>query len=106
MPSIWTDAGAALTSMDQSADGLAQGQRRQQQLCRQGHLHPARRLQPARGQTTWLTPHDSRIISQAAATLSPAQVEVLKTDLMQGHQQSTILQEYTAGATGGVRIVP
>jgi hypothetical protein len=55
---------------------------------------------------TLLTPHDERIITAAAATLSPAQVEILKADLQEPHQQAAIMQQYTGGANGPVNIVP
>ncbi len=53
--------------------------------------------------STGLTPHNSRILAEAAAVLSPAQIQVLKTDQIEGAQQAAVMRQYMAG---GVTIRP
>jgi hypothetical protein len=53
---------------------------------------------------TGLSPHDDRIINSAAQSLSPAQIQVLKTDQAEMEQQSSIIREYNKG--GNVMFVP
>jgi len=55
---------------------------------------------------TMLTPHDNRILDAASATLSPAQLQVLKADLIEPHQQAAIMQQYGGGANSQVKFVP
>jgi hypothetical protein len=55
---------------------------------------------------TSLSPHDQRILDAASPALSPAQLEIIKSDLIQTHQQQAIMQQYTSGANGRVNIVP
>jgi hypothetical protein len=55
---------------------------------------------------TGLSPHDQRTLDAAAQALAPAQLEVLKTDLIEAHQQTAIMQQYRSGPGGGFRIVP
>jgi hypothetical protein len=54
---------------------------------------------------TGLSPHDDRIINSAAQSLSPAQIQVLKTDQAEMEQQSAIIREYNKGG-GNVMFVP
>jgi len=56
--------------------------------------------------TTGLTPHESRVLQSAAATLTPAQLEIYKADLLQSHQQAAILKEYQNGPNGRVNFLP
>jgi len=55
---------------------------------------------------TQLSPHDDRILAAAAQSLTPAQVDILKADMIQARQKSAILRQYTTGATAGYQIVP
>ncbi len=55
--------------------------------------------------TTGLTPHDSRIVEAAAQSLSPAQIQVLKTDQMENAQLSALMRQYNKG-NGPVMFVP
>lgn len=55
--------------------------------------------------TTWLTPHDNRIINGAAQVLTAAQLQVLTTDQMQNQQMIAIYKQYRTGGTP-VNFVP
>jgi len=46
--------------------------------------------------TTGLTPHDNRILDSASRVLSPAQLQILKTDLIEVKQVGAIMQQYRA----------
>jgi hypothetical protein len=48
---------------------------------------------------TGLSPHDQRIISNAAQVLSPAQVQVLTTHQVENEQQTAIMREYMKGGS-------
>ena len=55
---------------------------------------------------TGLSPYDNQLLAAAAQILSPAQLQVLKTEQIQNnHQQSAIFRTYMTGATGGIRII-
>jgi hypothetical protein len=55
--------------------------------------------------TTGLSPHDQKIIDEAAQTLTPDQVQILKTHQIEKNQQGAVMRQYTQGA-GSVMIVP
>jgi hypothetical protein len=55
--------------------------------------------------TSWLTPHDDRIINSATQILSPAQIQLLTTDQMENQQISAIMKQYSSGG-GRVMFVP
>jgi hypothetical protein len=46
---------------------------------------------------TGLTPHESRILDSASQVLSPAQLQIVKTDLVENRQMSAIMNEYNKG---------
>ncbi|HZP60427.1 MAG TPA: hypothetical protein VFB27_08900 [Opitutaceae bacterium] len=54
---------------------------------------------------TGLTPHDSRILDAAAGILSPAQIQILRTDQIENHQTAVIMKQYNKGG-GPVTFVP
>ncbi len=54
---------------------------------------------------TGLSPHDERILSNAAAVLSPAQLQVLKTDQVENEQEMAVRRQYGNG-NGQVVFVP
>jgi cell division septum initiation protein DivIVA len=54
---------------------------------------------------TQLTPYDNRLLTAAAQVLSPAQLQVLKTEQIQGNQQTAIFRTYMTGGNGGLRII-
>jgi hypothetical protein len=54
---------------------------------------------------TGLSPYDNQLLSAAAQILSPAQLQVLKTEQLQNNQQSAIFRTYMTGASGGLRII-
>ncbi len=56
--------------------------------------------------TTGLSPHDDRIISNAAQVLTPAQIQLLTTDQMQNWQMQAIMKQYNGGSGGRVIFVP
>lgn len=55
--------------------------------------------------TTWLSPHDNRIITSASQVLTPSQVQVLTTDQAQKEQMAAIMKELNSGGRP-VSIVP
>jgi hypothetical protein len=86
----FADAGAPLSP--EQANGLAQAMGEANYAGRSTADRPANYNDV--DATTGLAPHDSRILQGASATLSPAQLEMLKTELIQAHQQAAILQQY------------
>ena len=56
--------------------------------------------------TTGLSPHDVQILTAAAGVLSPAQIEILRTDQIQSHQSAAILRQYYSKNGGPVSFVP
>ena len=54
---------------------------------------------------TGLSPSDNRMMETAAPALSPAQLQVMKTDLMHANQQSAILNPYFKEMTGPNRSI-
>jgi hypothetical protein len=101
LASDYADAGAPLTP-DQS-NGLVQAMADANYAGKDTSTRPANYnvVDPATG----LSPHDDRIINGAAQVLNPTQLQVLKTDQIQGEQQRAIMQEYNAGG-GQVMFVP
>ena len=55
---------------------------------------------------TGLTPHHNRMLDSAAQVLSPAQIQILKTDKIENNRVLTILREYRAKNKGPLRFVP
>jgi hypothetical protein len=98
----FADAGAALNP-DQSR-GLAQAMANSSFGGKDLSTRPAGYNQP--DPTSGLSPHDQRTLDGATQALSPAQLEVLKTELVEAHQQTAIMQQYRSGQAGGIRIVP
>ncbi len=89
----FADAGAAL-SPDQS-HGLLQAMADANYSGKDMSTRPQKYndVDPATG----LSLHDNRIIDAAAQVLSPAQVQVLKTDQAETEKFSTIMKEYNPG---------
>jgi hypothetical protein len=54
---------------------------------------------------TGLTSHESRILDAVSRVLSPAQLQIARTDLVENRQSTTIMHEYT-GSGGPVMIEP
>jgi hypothetical protein len=54
--------------------------------------------------TSGLSPHDDRIISNAAQVLTPAQIQLLTTDQMQNWQMQAIMKQYNTNS-GGARVL-
>lgn len=55
--------------------------------------------------TTGLTPHENRILDSVSRALSPAQLEIVKNDLVENRRTTGIMHEYT-NSGGPVMIVP
>ncbi|HTQ32392.1 MAG TPA: hypothetical protein VMI53_14365 [Opitutaceae bacterium] len=56
--------------------------------------------------TTKLSPRDNRLLESVAGVLSPAQIQILKTDRIAENQSSAIMKQYYAKGNGTVMIVP
>ncbi|HWA08873.1 MAG TPA: hypothetical protein VG838_05330 [Opitutaceae bacterium] len=55
---------------------------------------------------TGITPHEARIIDLASHSLTPAQLEIVKADLVENRRTSAIMNEYRNGSNGPTMIVP
>jgi hypothetical protein len=98
----FADQGAALSS--EQAAALAQAMSDANYAGKSTADRPANYNQV--DPTTGLTPHESRVLQNAATSLTPAQVEIYKADLLQSHQQAAIMKEYQNGPNGRVNFEP
>jgi hypothetical protein len=98
----FADQGAALSS--EQAAALAQAMSDANYAGKSTADRPANYNQV--DPTTGLTPHESRVLQSAAASLTPAQIEIYKADLLQSRQQAAIMNEYQNGPNGRVNFVP
>jgi hypothetical protein len=97
------DAGMPLTPVQ--TDALAQAAMDASYTNpKDGSLHPPDYNTP--DPTTGRTPKEDRVANQVAAVLTPAQLQVFKQTQQEADQRQIIMRQYTAGLTGGYRIVP
>ncbi|HTB80279.1 MAG TPA: hypothetical protein VK717_05275 [Opitutaceae bacterium] len=99
--SDFADAGVPLTPAQ--ASGLVQAMADANYAGKDTSTRPAGYNTP--DPTTGLTPHDNRIINSAALVLSPAQVQILKTDQIENRQIAAIMKQYNKSG-GPVMFVP
>ena len=89
----FADAGSPLTA--EQSSGLVQAMADANYAGKDLSTRPANYNDP--DPTTGLTPHDNRIIQAAAQVLSPAQLEILKTDQAENSKIAAIMKEYSKG---------
>jgi hypothetical protein len=94
----FADAGLSLTA-DQE-NGLIQAMADANYSGKDTSTRPANYNIP--DPTSWLSPHDDRIINNASQLLSPAQIQLLSTDQMENEQMSAIMKQYSSG---GARVM-